>query len=99
MRHTSPPRRCFPTRSRVCPTKATDDKHSDRKGSRPGGMAMIRATVVRALVLTAAFAAALTPVTCLGEDSNQLPTKATKLPAKATRNLPPEPLSLLLQNK
>ena len=30
---------------------------------------MIRATVLRALVLTAAFAAALTPVTCLGEDS------------------------------
>jgi hypothetical protein len=36
---------------------------------------MIRATVVRALVLTAAFAAALTPVRCLGEDGNQLPTK------------------------
>src|SRR5262249_56664558 len=39
---------------------------------------MIRATVVRALVLTAVFAAALTPVTCLGGDSNQLPTRATK---------------------
>src|SRR3977135_4400528 len=92
MRHTSPPRRCFPTRSRVCPTKATDDKHSDRKGSRPGGMAMIRATVVRALVLTAAFAAALTPVTCLGEDSNQLPTTATKA-------LPPDVISLFRQKK
>ena len=44
---------------------------------------MIRATVLRALVLTAAFAAALTPVTCLGENSNRLPTKATK-------ELPPE---------
>jgi murein L,D-transpeptidase YafK len=53
---------------------------------------MIRATVVRALVLTAAFAAALTPVTCLGEDSNQLPTRATK-------ELPPELLSLFRQKK
>src|SRR6266436_326848 len=53
---------------------------------------MMRATVVRALVLTAAFAAALTPVTCLGEDSNQLPTKATK-------ELPPELLSLFRQKK
>ena len=43
---------------------------------------MIRATVLRALVLTAAFAAALTPVTCLGakpdQDSKQLPAKANK---------------------
>ena len=65
-------------------------------------MAMIRATVVRALVLTAAFAAALTPVTCLGEDSNrgELPAKAAKpLPAKATKELPPELLSLLRQRK
>ena len=53
---------------------------------------MIRATVVRALVLTAAFAAALTPVTCLGGDSNQLPTRATK-------ELPPELLALLRQKK
>jgi murein L,D-transpeptidase YafK len=50
---------------------------------------MIRATVLRALVLTAAFAAALTPVTGLGESSSQLPTRATKeLPAKATKELP-----------
>ena len=63
-------------------------------------MAMIRATVVRALVLTAAFAAALTPVTCLGEDSNQSPPKAAKpLPAKATQELPPELLSLLRERK
>ena len=60
---------------------------------------MIRTTVLRALVLTAAFAAALTPVTCLGENSNQSPTKATKLPAKATKKLPPELLSLLRQKK
>jgi murein L,D-transpeptidase YafK len=53
---------------------------------------MIRATVLRALVLTAALAAALTPATCLGENSNRLPTKATK-------ELPPELLSLLRQKK
>src|SRR6266545_8274265 len=62
------------------------------KVSTSGGIAMIRATVVRALVLAAAFAAALTPVTCLGEDSNQLPTRATK-------ELPPELLSLFRQKK
>ena len=39
---------------------------------------MIRATVLRALVLTAALAAALTPVTCLGENSKRLPAKATR---------------------
>src|SRR6267378_2932192 len=53
---------------------------------------MIHATVLRALVLTAAFAAGLTPVTCLGENSNRLPTKATK-------ELPPELFSLLRQKK
>src|SRR5258707_1296615 len=71
-------------------------------------MAMIRATMVRALVLTAAYAAASTPVTCLGEDSNQSSTKATSklppratkaLPAKATKELPPALLSLLRQKK
>src|ERR1700730_553185 len=80
------------TQLRLCPTKGTDDKHSDRKDSTSGGLAMIRATVVRALVLTAAFAAALTPVTCLGGDSNQLPIRATK-------ELPPALLSLLRQKK
>jgi murein L,D-transpeptidase YafK len=55
-------------------------------------MAMIGATVVRALVVTAAFAAALTPVTCLGENGNQLP-------ARATEELPPGLLSLLRQKK
>ena len=58
---------------------------------------MIRATVVRALVLAAALAAALTPVTCLGEDSNPLPP--APLPAKATKELPPELLSLFRQKK
>jgi len=53
---------------------------------------MVRATVLRALVLTAAFATMLTPVTCLGESSNRLPPKATK-------ELPPELLSLLQQKK
>src|SRR5438067_7963281 len=53
---------------------------------------MIRATVVRALVLTAAFAAALTPVTCLGENSNQLRSQATK-------ELPADLLLLLRQKK
>src|SRR5262245_7728103 len=52
---------------------------------------MIRATVLRALVLTAALAA-LTPVACLGE--TRIP-----LPAKATKELPPELLSLLRQKK
>ncbi len=51
---------------------------------------MIRVTVIRALVLTAAFAAALTPATSLGEDSHQLPPEATK-------ELPPELLSLFRQ--
>jgi murein L,D-transpeptidase YafK len=53
---------------------------------------VIRATVVRALVLAAVFAGALTPVTCLGEDS-------IPVPAKATKELPPELLSLLRQKK
>jgi murein L,D-transpeptidase YafK len=53
---------------------------------------MIRATVARALVLTATIAAALAPVTCLGEDSKPLP-------AKATKELPPALLSLLQQKK
>jgi murein L,D-transpeptidase YafK len=71
---------------------------------------MIRAMGVRALVLTAAFAAALTPVRCLAEDRNPLAAKATNnpltpkatsnpLPAKATKELPPELLSLLRQKK
>jgi murein L,D-transpeptidase YafK len=53
---------------------------------------MIRAMVRRALVLTAALAAGLTPVTCLGESSS-------RLPAKATKELSPALLSLLQQKK
>ena len=69
---------------------------------------MIRALVLRALVLTAAFAAALMPVTCLGQNSDQnskpLPAKSSpnspaKLPAKATKPLPPELLALLRQKQ
>jgi len=73
---------------------------------------MIRTTVLRALVLTAAFAAALAPVTCLGQnpdqDSKPLPAESPakpppksppKLPAKATKPLPPELLSLLWQKQ
>jgi murein L,D-transpeptidase YafK len=43
-------------------------------------------------VLMAAFAAALTPVTCFGQTGNTLP-------AKATRELPPDLLALLRQKK
>lgn len=57
---------------------------------------MIRATVFRALVLMAAFAAGLTPVTCLGENLGE---NSDRLPAKATKELPPELLSLLRQKK
>jgi murein L,D-transpeptidase YafK len=73
---------------------------------------MIRATALHALVLTAAFAAALMPVTCLGQnpgqDSSQVPANSPdkppakqppKLPAKATKPLPPELVSLLRQKK
>ena len=63
---------------------------------------MIRTTVLQALVLTAAFAMVLTPVTCLGEDSDPTPAKAAKvpkLPAKATKKLPAELLALLQQKK
>src|SRR6202521_5439218 len=57
---------------------------------------MIRATVLRALVLMAAFAAGLTPLTCLGENLGE---NSNRLPAKATKELPPELLSLLRQKK
>src|SRR6202161_2398669 len=57
---------------------------------------MIRATVLRALVLMAAFAAGLTPVTCLGEN---LCENSDRLPAKATKGLPPELLAVLRQKK
>jgi murein L,D-transpeptidase YafK len=53
---------------------------------------MICTMVVRALVLTTALAAALTPVWCFGEDVNPLP-------AKAIKELPRELLSLIKQKK
>jgi len=56
-----------------------------------GGCSLNRATVVSALVLTAVFSGALAPVRCLGEGSN-------RLPAKATKELSPELLSLLQLN-
>jgi murein L,D-transpeptidase YafK len=55
-------------------------------------MALICATLVRAFVLSAALAAALTPVRSLSEDGNQLPENAAK-------GLSPELLSLLRQKK
>jgi len=59
---------------------------------RTGWTAMIGARAFRALVLAAALSAGLTPVVCLGET-------AKPLPAKATKELPPELLSLLRQKK
>jgi murein L,D-transpeptidase YafK len=55
-----------------------------------GGLALIRTTLFRALVVSAAFVGFLTPANCLGEDNKPLPEKATK-------ELPPELLSLLQQ--
>jgi murein L,D-transpeptidase YafK len=60
------------------------------KVPRDGGYALIRATLVRALVLSAAFACFLMPARGLAEDGNQLPEKAT-------RELLPALLSLLQQ--
>jgi murein L,D-transpeptidase YafK len=51
---------------------------------------LIRATLVRALVLSAAFTGSLMPVRCLAEHDYQLP-------AKATKELSPQLLSLLQQ--
>jgi murein L,D-transpeptidase YafK len=59
-------------------------------------MALMPATLLRALMLSAAaFAGALTPVPCLGETGNQLP--ANQLPAKATQELSPALLGQLRQ--
>ena len=69
---------------------ATGNRTRERPCSR--GIALILATLVRAFVLSAALAGALTPVRCLGEDSS-------KLPERATRELSPELLSLLRQKK
>jgi murein L,D-transpeptidase YafK len=71
---------------------AASDSHIMTAGTRAEGTAVIRAMVRRALGLAAALAAALTPVTCLGESSKPLP-------AKATQELPAELLALLEQKK
>jgi murein L,D-transpeptidase YafK len=61
---------------------------------------MIGAAALRALALTAALGAALTPVACLAEKSTEKSSeKIPKLPAKATKELPPELLALLRQKK
>jgi murein L,D-transpeptidase YafK len=74
-----------------CLTKATSTGNEiSGRVPRSGGIELIRATLVRALVLSAAFAGALTPVRCLGQSAYQLP-------AKATQELSPELLSLLQQ--
>jgi murein L,D-transpeptidase YafK len=57
-----------------------------------GWVELIGARAFRALVLAAALSAGLTPVTCLGEN-------VKPLPAKATKELPPELLALLRQKK
>jgi murein L,D-transpeptidase YafK len=62
------------------------------EGLGQGWTAMIGATALRGLVLMAAFAAGLTPVACLGETG-------TPLPAKATKELPPDLLALLRQKR
>jgi len=58
-----------------------------RKRSHGRGTSLIRASVVRALVLTVAVAIAWTPVRCLGEDSNQLPSKATQEVSRELQSL------------
>jgi murein L,D-transpeptidase YafK len=63
-----------------------------RERSYGRGIALICATLVRALVLSAAFVCLLAPARCLGEDGNQLPERATK-------ELSPELLSLLRVKK
>ena len=58
---------------RTPPLKVMSSKKVPRSG-----VALIRATVVRVLALTAALAGVVTPLRCLGEDGSQLPTKATQ---------------------
>jgi murein L,D-transpeptidase YafK len=76
-----------------CLTSATCYRYEiPGKVPRFGGVALIRAKLFRAFVLSAALAGALTPLQCLAEDTNPLPEKAT-------RELPPALLSLLHQKK
>jgi murein L,D-transpeptidase YafK len=64
-------------------------------------MAIIRATVASALVLTVACAAALAPVQCLGQTATPAtpPNLTPPLPAKATKELPRDLLALIKQKK
>jgi murein L,D-transpeptidase YafK len=62
-----------------CLTKATSaDNEVPAKIPLSGGIALIRATLIRALVVSAAFAGVLTPIPGLGQVGYQLPTKATQ---------------------
>jgi murein L,D-transpeptidase YafK len=63
-----------------------------RLGGRPeiGSMKLLSTTLVRSLVLLAAFAGPLMPVRCLGQSAHELP-------AKATQTLSPDLLSMLGQ--
>lgn len=66
---------------------------------------MIRATRLRMLVLAAALAAAAAPIRGLAQDASPATTSSAKpssekpLPAKATRELPPELLALLREKR
>src|SRR4051794_28814571 len=66
---------------------------------------MIGATVLRALALMAALAAAAAPVPCLAQAGTEKPgdksteKKAPALPAKATKELPGDMLALFRQKK
>jgi hypothetical protein len=76
-----------------CLTNATCYRYEiSGKVPRFGGIALTRATLFRAFVLSAALISALPPMQCLGEEANQLPEKAT-------RELSPELLSLLRQKR
>jgi murein L,D-transpeptidase YafK len=75
------------TLARLCLGKAAG--RSDRL--RVVSIATIRATLVQALIMTAAFTAALAPAASLGAGSSK--------PAKASKELPAELLSLLRQKK
>jgi len=62
-----------------CLTKATSaDNEVPAKIPLSGGIALIRATLIRALVVSAAFAGVLTPIPGLGQVGYQLPAKATQ---------------------
>jgi murein L,D-transpeptidase YafK len=62
-----------------CLTKATSaDNEIPAKIPPSGAIALIRATMIRALVVSAAFAGVLTPIPSLGQVGYQLPAKAAQ---------------------